>query len=399
MNILLLTPFFPYPADSGGNTRTFNLLKQMSSRDIRIILGLITAEPVTQKDWDEFHHLLPHVKTIRLPYTNRKRDKAAYFALNLIGADRSFCYCDAKRQIRRLIETEHIDIIHTDYSQAARFLPGKVGVPSVLAYIEFRTRVLEREAAIATRSLKKYLPRFFMRHEELSHTSRYDAFICMSEEDRKWLLDRRPGLKTYVVENGVDTKTHRFTPPTNGIRGLYYLGWFTNQQNGYALDFFLDHVWPRIRNDIPDFFVAGKDLDRSRCQRLERIGIPYLGFVDSDELRQQTEGHALVVPLLSGSGTRLKILEAMAMGNPVVSTAVGAEGLEAENETHFLRADTAQDFARQLLRLLRDPRLAERLSRQARSFVEERYDWSILGRKLFDLYTSLSMTSRQNSNG
>ncbi len=391
MNILLITPFFPYPTDAGGNTRSFNLLKHLGPHGVRFTQALITAEDVPAEHWEVFHRELPHVKTVRLPLTLRSRDKLAYFLLNRIGLDEHLCYRNLRSAISRLASETHADIVQVDYSQVARFLP-RTGRPSLLTYIEFRTRVLERECALQPTLPSRIRARLrlaLIEKEELSHTARFGQFICMSDEDRRWLCKRRAGLTVDVIENGVDLADYAWADAQGAPSGLYFIGWFMNQQNVFGLEFFVRKVWPRVKTLIPDFVVAGKDLDRAHREELAAAGIQYLGFLDTPRLREAVRGRALVVPLRSGSGTRLKIVEAMAMGNPVVSTRVGAEGLAVEDGREVLLAETAAEFEDRLRRLGAEGGLADRLRAGARERVGRRYNWKIIAAKLHGVYEQM----------
>ncbi|MBN1270301.1 MAG: glycosyltransferase [Kiritimatiellae bacterium] len=392
MKVLIITPFFPYPTDSGGNTRSFNLLKQLGRHGVEVVQALVTAEAIEENRWRAFHDLLPHVRTVRMPFANRKAEKVGYYALNLLGFDRILCHRRTKKALQQLIADERIDVIQTDYSQVARYLP-QTDRPSVLGYIEFRCRVLEREAALQqgvpahARALLRWK---IMEREELSYCRRYDRVVCVSEEDRRWLLSRRPRARISVIENGVNAAEYAWEEGGGVPKGLYFIGWFMNRQNVLALDFFVQHVWPRVRSAYGDFVVIGKDLDGARRSALGAAGIRYLGYLETPRLREATRNRALVVPLLTGGGTRLKILEAMAMGRPVVSTPIGAEGLAVEDGKHLLLAGEPQDFVNALLRLRSEEGLAARLTAAARARVQERYDWKVIGGRLYELYERLA---------
>lgn len=388
MNLLLITPFFPLPADSGGNTRTFNLLKQLAAVNTRVILAVVTAESIPTDLKAQLHRELPHVQTIIIPLRNTAGEKSFYYLLNFLGLDRFFCYRGIKRQLRQIIRDHHIDLIQTDYTQTARYLPFG-HTPSVLAFIEFRSQVLARERATCRSffgRIKASLRLFLLSKEELSHCSRYNRFICVSDTDRAWLLQHQPNLCVDVIENGVDCSLYTFSPSDTEPKGLYFLGWFMNRQNVIGLDHFLDAIWPLLPTPRPDFIVIGKDLDARHQQRLEYEGIHYRGFLSLPELQQTTRGRILITPLLSGSGTRLKILEAMAMGKPVVSTRIGAEGLAGRHGEHLLLADAPVDFAHSIGQLLSDRKLREQLTLNARALAEARYDWKRIADHLMHVH-------------
>lgn len=395
MNVLIMTPFLPYPIDSGGNRRTFSLLQHLEPHGVRFVLVVVTGDPVDPERVAALEAKLPHVKVVVLPFGNKRMDKAVYFGLTQVGLG-AWCYRSLATQIREIARKHGVDIIQAEYTQVGRFLP-KACKPSVIVALELRWQVLRREAGLESRGLprlRKLIEYVLMRREELATFGRYQRVVCMSNYDQKLLASLRPRLRTAVVENGVDVDRYPWVGQAPEKPGLYYLAWFVNRQNCLALDFFLDAVWPRLEPQRPDLVVVGGDLDPNRQERLRRQQIPYLGFMDAEQQAATLRRRALMVPLLSGGGTRLKILEAMALGNPVVSTAIGIEGIEATPGEHFLLAETAEDFVHAVGRLLSSHDLWEKLSRQARRLVEEKYDWRSLAGKQLALYEGmLSETS------
>lgn len=391
IKVLWLTPFLPFPLDSGGNTRTFHLLKHLSAQGIAVTLGIVSAEKPASDLIRALQTYLPQIDVIHFEHPNQPCVKAWYFLCNFARLDRYFCYQKTKRAIAEYVRQATIDIVHIDFSQIARFLPPTLTVPAVLCYVELRYRVVESERdhqGITPKRLPLAWKAWIFRREELSNSRYFQRILCVSAADKNYLLGRKPGLLVDVVENGVDTNEYAFNPPPKAISGSYFLGWFTNQQNCIALDFFLDTIWPKVRAYVPEFMVIGRDLDSARQARLSREGIRHIAFLAPTELRAATHGKALVVPLRSGSGTRLKILEAMAMGNPVISTSIGAEGLPVTHEKDILIADDADTFAKYLLRLSQDNELPSRLAMAARKLVEQ-FDWRNQAAKVLHVYSSL----------
>ncbi len=401
MKILVLTCVLPYPLDSGGNTRVFNILKQLDLRGVEIVVGVVQDVPLDSADLDALHELLPKIKFIKLPYCKSLGSKLTYYFANLFGVDQRLCNRKTQKAIAEIITQESIDLVQTEFSNVARYLPV-LRIPATLVYLEFRQRVREREA-IAIRKWRSKAASFIkqqvMRREELSHLPRYQAAICMSEADADWLRARHSRTRIEVIDNGVDLEAFPYAKPLGPACGLYFLGWFVNHQNCIALDYFIESIWPLLNSSARDMVVVGKDLDTSRSAQLARLGIPYLGFLSIPELQRKVQHRILVVPLKSGSGTRLKILEAMAMGNPVISTAIGIEGIAAEDGRHYLHAETGDEFQRAIARLMTEPGLAVHIACQARQLVEHKYGWAALGAKQIDLFEDLIAASRCKDRG
>ncbi len=179
-----------------------------------------------------------------------------------------------------------------------------------------------------------------------------------------------------VVPNGVDTRGVPYAAPTNSDR-LLYLGQFGYRPNEAAAVELVRDVLPLVRERVPTAMVDLVGRNPTEAVRaLGGPGVDVMGEVD-DILPSLHRARAMVVPLRAGSGTRLKILEAMAAGTPVVSTPLGAAGIDAVDGEHLLLAESAADLAAAAVRVLTDDALAIRLSEAARALVEERYDWQV----------------------
>ncbi len=157
-----------------------------------------------------------------------------------------------------------------------------------------------------------------------------------------------------------------------------------SRSNIDGIAFLMDEVWPHVVAARPDsrMRVVGRNPPAALVAKAERLGLAwqFTGFVD-DIRPHVLAGDVAVVPLRVGSGTRLKAFEAMALGRPVVSTALGMEGLDVEAGTHFLAAETGPAFAAAILRLLSEPALRRDLATAARDLLEERFSWARIGRQ------------------
>jgi polysaccharide biosynthesis protein PslH len=224
-----------------------------------------------------------------------------------------------------------------------------------------------------------------------------------SERERQKLLARRPRANVHVIANGVDT--HHYEPvrmaEANHQDGrgclkntILFVGYMDYHANADAVTWFCREVWPGVARNHPDlqFVIVGRD-PAPEVWALQSDRILVTGTVD--DVRPFYESAvAAVVPLRMGSGTRLKILEAMAAGVPVVSTRVGAEGIDAEDNVHLLLAESAADFSTAIARLTTSKETRDGLTTAARSLVTRRYDWSVIGEQLYRLHAGLAQGLR-----
>jgi len=229
-----------------------------------------------------------------------------------------------------------------------------------------------------------------MRRWEPCYAERFGRCITVSEADRRLLRTVNPRLQVDVVANGVDTKVYQPLPQEGTSPSLLFIGKMSYRPNGDAVLYFCREILPRIRRMIGEveMWIVGKD-PLPEVRQLNGDGVYVTGRVD-DVVPYYSRSTACVVPLRAGGGTRLKILEAMALGRPVVSTSVGAEGLDVVDGEHLLIADSPEQFAEKTVRLLTDRALYQRITTNARQLVVTRYDWDAIAGQLMQIYAEMS---------
>lgn len=222
-----------------------------------------------------------------------------------------------------------------------------------------------------------------MRRFEGAALRRFDRVIAVSARDGSALARRFGIADPALIDTGVDLDFYRFHPPGAQAATVVFSGAMDSRSNIDGIGFLMDEVWPLVIARRPDARtrVVGRNPPAALVARAKRLGLAweFTGFVE-DIRPHVLAGDVAVIPLRVGSGTRLKAFEAMALGRPVVSTALGMEGLDVVAGTHFLPAETAPDFAAAILRLLNQPDLRRDLTAAARALLEERFSWSRIGR-------------------
>jgi glycosyltransferase involved in cell wall biosynthesis len=218
---------------------------------------------------------------------------------------------------------------------------------------------------------------------------RFDSVVVCSELDRSRVGGAVAKGRVNVVPNCTATDVPLLEPPTS--RDLVFVGTMSYPPNEEAVLYFCHEVLPLIQRVLPDtqFWIVGKSPSpQVRSLATVCAGVHVTGEV-GDVRPFLSRSAAAVVPLRSGGGTRLKILEAMAVGRAVVSTTVGAEGLDAQHDVHLLLADSAQAMADSCLRVITSADANARLVRGGRALVEARYDWRIVHGRLRSVYAAL----------
>jgi len=263
-------------------------------------------------------------------------------------------------------------------------LPASLKTRVVIDLDDLEHRRLRRELTLAKLRgtwLLDFLEFMKLRRLECSLGRRSSELIVCSETDRRILGG---GSRVWVVPNGVEVP-ERFeeheVEATNPI--FLFVGYMAYQANIDAVRWFARQILPLIRREEPGarFFIVGRDPSRAVWELHDNNAIVVTGTISEVEpfMRQAT---VVVTPLRVGAGTRIKVLEAMANRRPVVSTSIGAEGLEVESGSHLLIANSASDFADACIQLLRDRSLRQQLVTRAFDLVCAKYDWSKIDLKV-----------------
>jgi len=394
MKILFLSPTVPFPLTDGGRIRVFNLLKQIATKSDVTLLALETqpsdAEGIAQLQQLGIQvHLIPNAPTLppvsfgtllkaflkRQPITVARYDLPAY-----------------RQKFKELVETGSFNLVHYEMFHTAQF-HTETRLPGVLSQQNVDSAIWRRLCSETANPFYKFAywtqQLAFQRYERVL-SPKFDAVTCTSDIDAAVFQRHCARDAIEIIPNGVDVTHYQPDSSAEVSAHLIYIGsmdWYPNED---AVSFFVDEVLPRIQESIPDvrFSIVGGN-PSARVQKLtERKGVIVTGRVP--EIKPYfAEATVFVVPLRIGSGTRLKILEALAMGKAIVSTSVGAEGLALKDGEEIFIADEPTVFADAVTRLLTDASLRRRIGENGRARVERDYDWRSIGEKLHTLYTKI----------
>lgn len=393
MRVLLLSAWFPYPPDNGARIRTLSLMRSLSHRHEVHLISLL-QEDSRPEDAERLEGICRVVSLHRSHWFRPRgaRSIAGFFSKRPRSFVDTFDPSVARAVADAISEVEP-DVIVASTLGVAEYVPHGLSIPTVLDEHNCEYAVLKRSAMRArgvVNCLRRELGWRKFARWEAGVCREFDAVVTVSRADMGAILAAAPDLERIeVVPNGVDIG--HFDPaawrPEDGA--LVYNGALTYGANLDAVRLFASAIYPILARGHPQarLRVTGRTSGVDLSGIADCPGIELTGYVD-DIREVLSRSAACVVPLIDGGGSRLKILEAMAAGVPVVSTSVGAEGIEAEDGRHLLIADTPAGLAAAIDRILTDRSTAANLGREGRALVEQRYAWSSIGEQFTQVVES-----------
>jgi polysaccharide biosynthesis protein PslH len=384
LRILWLKTELLHPVDKGGKIRTYQMLKELKrAHQITYLTLDAGADYETRERAREYCH-----KLICIPHHQREKFTPGFYSelgLNLFSklpyAIAKYRSPEMRRKIRELAGGNVFDVVVCDFLAPALNVPRDLPCRSVLFQHNVEAMIWKRHYETQTNQLKKsYLYRQWrkMRAFEGMMCRRFDQVIAVSREDSQ-LMKREYGVRMIdEVPTGVDTAFFRPSGVEHGAaRNLVFTGsmdWLPNED---AIQYFTAQIMPLIKRKLPNvtLTVVGRNPYPALNELSKRdLSVIVTGAVE-DVRPYMERAAAYVVPLRIGGGTRLKIYEAMAMERPIISTTVGAEGLPVRHGAELLIADTPEDFAASVVRVLTDQDLANDLGRRSAALVREQFGW------------------------
>jgi glycosyltransferase involved in cell wall biosynthesis len=391
------------PVQNGGNIRTFHVLRYLSGQH-KLTFFSYYAGSRDEEYESELQRELPGSVAIctgkrELSGAARGLDYLLHLAAEPPYAVSRFSHAAVRNRIQSWYRERKFDVAVCDFLDAAVNFPRRLNLPSVLFQHNVEAEIWRRHAATAENPVKKMMYgvefKKMLRYER-SEVRRFQHVIAVSENDRALMMQWVDGDRITVVPTGVDLSQYRPDLAHAAARDaaaplITFVGAMDWEPNVDGLEFFCGDVWPAIKAEVPDarFRIVGRNPDRRvRKWAASDPSIEVTGRVPSvvEHLR---ESAAVIVPLRIGGGTRLKIYEAMATGKAVVSTTVGAEGLDVHHGRDIVLADDASSFAKAVIMLIRDPQQRQRYEIAAAE-TAARYDWSAIGQRFSEVLQSVA---------
>ena len=395
MKILQITNKVPYPANDGGAIACLNLTRGFALLGHKVtVLAMNTLKhhtdiseiPESVKDWADFKlvdvpaRISPVAATYNLLFSGKP-----YNAVRFISQP-------FEKKLKKLLKKKEFDIIQLEGLYVCPYIPLIRKYSD--AKIVYRAHNIEHEIWERTAAMSSGLKRLYLKILskrikifEKSFINSYDLLVPITERDGI-MLDKLGNKKPmHVSPTGIESTV--LIPHSKNLEhpSLFHIGsldWAPNQE---GLIWFIERCWPKIHEQFPDlkFYIAGRNAPDWLVRRFHAPNIVFEGEV-ADAYQIMNSKSIMVVPLFSGSGMRIKIIEGMALGKPIVSTPIGTEGISTQSGKNILIADNEKEFVADVERLITDDELFQNISRSAIEYIQEKFDNLALAGALTDFY-------------
>jgi GT2 family glycosyltransferase len=386
LRVLFVSPYPICPPVHGGAVFMYQTVRELAK--------LCELHVIVLLDYD--HQRPAHDELDAMcassEYIVRMEGRQKAFGSTEPHAVREFRNADLAWLIQRQIFTHEIDVLQLEYTVLGQYAGRFQRIPSILFEHDIYFQSIARRLPYITNTVEKLQARWeYLRalRYELRMLPSPDRIQVCSRDNREYIASFLPALRNRIDDEyraGIDTALYDFNPRDREPFTLLFLGSFRHLPNQEALTWFLREVFPKVRAEEPRarLVVVGSD-PPARHSLPEAEAIDLVGFVN--DVREPLKRYSLFVcPILSGSGMRVKLLEAFAAGIPVVSTRVGAEGLADQDGVLCALADDPAAFAGHIVKLLRDPEAAAEMAERARAEVVATRDMRVMTENLVDCY-------------
>lgn len=399
MRILQLMNKVPWPPKDGGAIACLNMTKgfSMLGNEVTVLSMNTSKHHIRMKDMPADIRSKADFRLVEVPATlswveaafNLIFSKLPYNAQRFISDDFSL-------ELVKLLTEKKFDVIQLEGLYLCPYIPVIRKYSEAL--ISYRAHNIEYEIWDRTAKLSNglranYLQNLSKRIKrfEISYLNKYDLLIPITDRDGQ-ILDQLGNTKPkHTSQTGIDFASLVPTAKKLEFPSLFHVGaldWAPNQE---GLIWFFDKCWPKIHSEYPElkFYLAGRNAPEWFERRIKLDGVEYLGEIN-DAYDFINSKAIMVVPLFSGSGMRIKIIEGMSLGKPIITTDIGTEGIPTENENNILIANNEEQFNGAITRLINDRGFADRIGTNAIEFIQQKFDNLSQAGSLIEFYKQYS---------
>ncbi len=391
--ILFLTPSAPYPPNQGGSIRTWGQIKRLS--DIHNVHLVTFVEEISSAGEREEYKTSKQIVFQAQSKLERLKQMllSSQADLKLRLQTESFA-----KHVTKLLNNSRFDGVHIEGLEMGTYIDAvRHSAPDAkIVFDAFNAELLIQQRAFDTdkRNPKRWLHALYSRLQ-LPRIKRFEADVCakadhvlyVSPEDGVELRKHGSASDFVLVPNGIHVNDYAVAQPNNAVPTLVYTGKMDYRPNIDAIVWFVNEIYPQLKAEFPtiELLIVGKS-PAPAVRALAAVGgVTVTGMVP-DIQPYMAKADVYIAPLRMGGGTRFKLLEAMAMGRPIVSTRIGAEGFSATDGVEMHLADTVAEQVAAIRTVLKNPAAGNALGLRGRKFVEENFDWDVILPKLDALY-------------
>lgn len=398
MRVLQICNKAPYPANDGSSIAIYNLAEGLSDNEVELHLLAINTKKHFKPD-DQVPEDFKKKANYRSVYKDTNTSPIGAL-LNLFSTQSYFVsrfyFTEFTETLTQKLKTTHFDIVQIEGVFMASYIPlikKHSTAKIILRSHNLEHQIWERHLTDEKNLLKKWylsLQNKRLKKFEINAINSVDAVVTITDEDKKNIAKINPAVKLHTCLTGI--KLHDYKPaldPTqkNTLFHFASMDWMPNIE---AVNWLLDKVWPEVIKHQPSakLILAGRGMP-DYIKHKASANIEISEHVASSKDFYQTYD-IMLVPLWSGSGLRIKLVEGLAYGKAIVTTSIGAEGIPYTHQENLLIADSATDFAKGIITLLTQPELKSQLQHNARSLAESTFDYKKVAAELVTFYRSLN---------
>lgn len=373
-NILMISPYFPLPANDGAKIRILNSIKELSKR-ANVYFISSNLEDMSEQNYKELQKYCKMIKIYNLK-TSKSKALFRFFLSNKTYDCSKFYNYDLKKEINKILDLNKIDIIYCHFFSSLIYLDKKnvfkkykIILDEHNADEDYWKKYLDSSNKMYSYIAKENIKRIRINQKEYSHL--IDEVLSVSELDSK--ITKKWANKVLIIPNGVDFEYFKNQKGIKKENAIIFCASMDVTMNQEAVKYFCKKVFPFIKTRDIKIYIVGRNPSQS-LKKLENKNIIITGTVE-DVRKYYNMSKIAISPFEYGGGTKLKNLEAASMGIPIISTKIGIQGINFKNNEEFLLAEDEKEFAQKIDLLLNDEKMREKISLLAFEKAKQYYSW------------------------
>ena len=392
MRILFISPFLPYPENSGSKMRAMSIIRSLKSHKVFLLAFREEAEKYHDNELTKF---CEELYVIQRPEITSFQRFINHFSLKPLLSKR-FYLSESRKKIKHIIRDKEIDIVVGETLLVAEYIKNLKNIYKVLdehnlEFVRASRRIEDCESWV--KKIYLYLITIRLKRYELKIIQKFDRCLVCSEVDQKTIERFLPNSNVTVIPNSVDTQYFKLVKVKNESKKVTFTGTMWYEPNVDAVKYFIRKILPLLKNDLPniEFTIVGDNPTEDILSLSQEKGVSITGHV-KDIRPYLADSLVFVAPIRMGSGTRLKILSAMSMGIPIVSSKVGCEGIDTKDGESICIADTPYQFSNKIIKLFKEKDYRDRIAMAGRKLIETKYSLDVIGKKMDLLWKKIELT-------